>query len=62
MKLDVRLGIGQHARRNRQLLASEIDEWEQRKAQAWDREQQQARARSSAELHEELANAEQPGP
>jgi hypothetical protein len=31
-----------------------IDDWERHKAEAWDRQQQQARARSSAELHEEL--------
>jgi hypothetical protein len=35
---------------------SQIDEWERSKGEAWDRQQQQARARSSAELHEELEN------
>lgn len=37
---------------------SEIDDWERRKTEAWDRERQQARARSSAELHEELERLE----
>jgi hypothetical protein len=31
-----------------------IDNWERHKAEAWDRQQEQARARSSAELHEEV--------
>jgi hypothetical protein len=31
-----------------------VDDWERHKAEAWDRQQEQSRARSSAELHEEL--------
>jgi fatty acid desaturase len=33
---------------------SQIDDWERHKAEAWDRQEHQARARSSTELHEEL--------
>lgn len=35
-----------------------IDDWERAKFEAWDREQEQARTRSSAELHEELERGE----
>jgi hypothetical protein len=33
---------------------AQIDDWERHGAEAWDRQQEQARVRSSAELHEEL--------
>lgn len=31
-----------------------VDDWERAKNEAWDQEEREARARSSAELHEEL--------
>lgn len=41
---------------------SKMDAWERAKTEAWDQEQERARGRSSAELHEELERATKRGP